>query len=279
MIRSITDPLSDLVAYFNFRRALSLIIIILIVGFTAWTIDYYTSYSRITRLEKTIGMLERIDALDRQGSLAPDIAELRGNILAEVVTLGPQEGGPSRFGFREEFANWFPQAWRKFLAGALPWFLISLTIILPGMSKVGLKDSLTGFLGFQFLTVFFGFAVTIIPPTSYWIVDYILIPWGILIVIGVIPISIAAVQGYKKVRESAQKRAIVNNLRQIAAAADQYFLENGVAEVQLADLVGPGKFISALISIDGESYDGLVVKQGKPIVVVRQSGESVVWQT
>jgi type IV pilus assembly protein PilA len=274
MPRSITDSLSDLVATFDFRRALSLISIILILGAATWTIDYYTNYSRISRLERTIGLLERIDALDRRGPLAPDMTEVRGKLVAEVAILSTREAKPFQFSVSDGFTNWFPLAWRKFISGALPWFLISLTTI-PGLIKPGSKNSWAGFLGLQFLTVFFGFAVTVIPPTGYWIIDYILIPWGLLFVIGVIPMSIAAVQGFKKVRETALQRAILNNLRQISAAADQYFLENGVNEVAVRDLVGPDKFIKSLTSVDGEKYDALIVKQGLPVEIVRSSGEVI----
>jgi len=91
--------------------------------------------------------------------------------------------------------------------------------------------------------------------------------------------SIGMAAGYKKVREASLQRAIMNNLRQISAAADQYFLEHGVAEVALIDLVGsePTKFIKSLIIVDGERYEGLIIRQGEPIAVYRRSGEPVIY--
>lgn len=56
-------------------------------------------------------------------------------------------------------------------------------------------------------------------------------------------------------------RAVLNNLRQIAAAADQYYLETGKTSVTLAELVGPEKYIKQLKPVDGESYEGLQLKQ------------------
>lgn len=277
MTKSITDPLSDLVATFNFRRALSLIAIILILGATAWTIDYYTNYSRLSRIEREVSLFERVDAIDRRGAIAKDLTEIRANLVGELTELSARQIKVSQIPSEGGFAAWFRRIWPKFVAGALPWFVISLTAI-PALFKKE-KNSWAGFVALQFLTLFFGFAVTVIPPTEYRVVDYVLIPWGLLFSIGVIPMSIGMAAGYKKVREASLQRAIMNNLRQISAAADQYFLEHGVAEVALIDLVGsePTKFIKSLIIVDGERYEGLIIRQGEPIAVYRRSGEPVIY--
>ena len=85
------------------------------------------------------------------------------------------------------------------------------------------------------------------------------------------------IPAFKKVRESSLERAILNNLRQISAAADMHFLENGVAHVSIAELVGPKKFIKALISVAGESYYDLTIHQGKPISVTTKEGKVVTY--
>src|SRR5687768_9546193 len=43
------------------------------------------------------------------------------------------------------------------------------------------------------------------------------------------------------------ERAIVNNLRRLAAAADQYYLENGKKSTNYDELVGPDKYVRRLI--------------------------------
>lgn len=71
-------------------------------------------------------------------------------------------------------------------------------------------------------------------------------------------------------------RAVLNNLRQIAAAADQYMLENGKPVGQIADLVGPSKYIKRLISVDGEDYARISPGDNKhPLSITTQSGVSV----
>lgn len=55
---------------------------------------------------------------------------------------------------------------------------------------------------------------------------------------------------------------VLNNLRQLSAAAEQYYLENGVATVSFAQLVGegPNHFIKKLEAVDGEDYTKLDLK-------------------
>jgi hypothetical protein len=68
------------------------------------------------------------------------------------------------------------------------------------------------------------------------------------------------------------KRALLNNLRQLAAAADQYYLENGKTTTTLDELVGETKYVKRLVAIDGEDYRQLVFAQGKPLTVTTASG-------
>jgi hypothetical protein len=77
-----------------------------------------------------------------------------------------------------------------------------------------------------------------------------------------------------RTREEIQK-AVLNNLRQISAAADQYYLEHGGNTVPLAELVGPTKYIKQLNPVDGESYAGMQLKSGVPVSVTTAQGISV----
>jgi LysM repeat protein len=56
---------------------------------------------------------------------------------------------------------------------------------------------------------------------------------------------------------------IQNNLRQIVAAADQYFLETGKERITIDELVGPEKYIKRLDSVSGEDYSALAVNRPK----------------
>ncbi|HVS52020.1 MAG TPA: pilus assembly protein, partial [Opitutaceae bacterium] len=48
--------------------------------------------------------------------------------------------------------------------------------------------------------------------------------------------------------------AVLNNMRQIAAAADQYYLENGVTTVALTSLIGPANYVKSLSTVAFEVY-------------------------
>ena len=78
----------------------------------------------------------------------------------------------------------------------------------------------------------------------------------IMIVVVIIGLLAAmAVPAFKKVRENSQNKSVVSNMRQIVAAADQYFLENGVTTATVStDLVGQGKYIKALNQVASETY-------------------------
>ena len=77
----------------------------------------------------------------------------------------------------------------------------------------------------------------------------------IMIVVVIIGLLAAmAIPAFQKVRQSSQDKAVLNNARQLAAAADQHFLENGVSTVAQASLVGPANYVKALNTVAGETY-------------------------
>ena len=275
MTQVVADAVTNLIASFNFRRALSLIVILLIVGTAAWTIDYYADFTRTSRLEKSTALLERLQLLEGK-TLSTELETVRLQIAKELADLTAPTVGATPEENPNAFKEWFGRHWKKFVAGALPWFLFSLFTI-PGALK-GENGSIAGFFAFQVLTVFFGVLVAVVPPVGNRFVDYLLVPGGLFIVVAVLPVAVGSVSAFKKVRDTAKQKAILNNLRMLSAAADQYFLENGVAEVSLDQLIGPTaeKYIKALIPIDGETYPQ-VIRQGDPIVATRPSGEKITY--
>jgi type IV pilus assembly protein PilA len=77
----------------------------------------------------------------------------------------------------------------------------------------------------------------------------------IMIVVVIIGLLAAmAIPAFQKVRQSSQDKAVLNNARQLAAAADQYFLENGVSTVGSASLVGATNYVKAINTVAGETY-------------------------
>jgi type IV pilus assembly protein PilA len=77
----------------------------------------------------------------------------------------------------------------------------------------------------------------------------------IMIVVVIIGLLAAmAIPAFQKVRQSSQDKAVLNNARQLSAAADQYFLENGVSTVDLANLVGATNYVKAVNTVASETY-------------------------
>jgi type IV pilus assembly protein PilA len=79
------------------------------------------------------------------------------------------------------------------------------------------------------------------------------------------------------IRTASQQKAILNNLRQLTAARDQFQLENGRPPASMDELVGETKYIRRLNPVDGESYAGLSLFAGSPLTVTTLNGVSVTY--
>ncbi len=89
----------------------------------------------------------------------------------------------------------------------------------------------------------------------------------IMIVVVIIGLLAAmAIPAFQKVRASSQDKAVLNNLRQLSSAADQYFLEKGVSSVASADLVGTNstQYIKQIQTVASETYTG-TLNQGSAV--------------
>ncbi len=84
-----------------------------------------------------------------------------------------------------------------------------------------------------------------------------------------------AIPAFQKVRQASQEKAVLNNLRQLAAAADQHYLEHGVTTATYNDLVGPGHYIKVINSVAGENYRTLRFRQGQTLRVQLPGGRTV----
>ncbi len=75
----------------------------------------------------------------------------------------------------------------------------------------------------------------------------------VVVIIGLL--AVMAIPAFQRVRATSQRNAVMNNLRQIANAADQYFLQEGVTTVTYAQLVGPTLSIKSLTPVAEEDYE------------------------
>lgn len=85
----------------------------------------------------------------------------------------------------------------------------------------------------------------------------------IMIVAAIIGLLAAlAIPAFNKSRQATRQKAITNNLRQLAAAAQQYMLAQGAGVVVYNDIVGTAtdKYIGGIATVAGEDYTGLVIQ-------------------
>ncbi len=101
----------------------------------------------------------------------------------------------------------------------------------------------------------------------------------IMIVVVIIGLLAAmAIPAFQKVRATSQEKAVTNNLRQFASAAQQYMLDEGVTSVGYSDIVGTGLHISTIEPVAGEDYTGITATQGDTqiaLTVPGMGGETV----
>ncbi len=90
-------------------------------------------------------------------------------------------------------------------------------------------------------------------------------------------VAAMAIPAFQKVRSSSQEKAIMNNLRQLSAAADQYYLEKGVTTVGYNALVGPEptKYIKRIQPVMGEDYRQLRFVSGQPLRLKLPNGKVI----
>jgi len=94
----------------------------------------------------------------------------------------------------------------------------------------------------------------------------------IMIVVVIIGLLAAmAIPAFQKVRSASQDKTVLNNARQLSAAADQYYLENGVSTVTIGNLIGSSNYVKALNLVANETYPQAFT-QGIAISIVGVAG-------
>jgi type IV pilus assembly protein PilA len=74
----------------------------------------------------------------------------------------------------------------------------------------------------------------------------------VVVIIGLL--AALALPQWQKVRTNSQDKGVFNNARQLAAAADQYFLESGSGSAAFSNLVGATNYVKVLTTVASETY-------------------------
>ena len=74
----------------------------------------------------------------------------------------------------------------------------------------------------------------------------------VVVIIGLL--ATMALPAWQKILAASQDKAVFNNVRQLAGAADQYFLESGANFAASSSLVGPANYVKVFNTVAQETY-------------------------
>ena len=98
----------------------------------------------------------------------------------------------------------------------------------------------------------------------------------VVVIIGLL--AVMAIPAFQQVRTNARGKTVLNNLRQIASAGQQYLLDKGVTTVSYSQLLNDKRFPS-ITPVAGEVYTSLNVAQGSTKLVATAAGNQRVVYT
>lgn len=93
----------------------------------------------------------------------------------------------------------------------------------------------------------------------------------VVVIIGII--AAIAVPAFNQARTQAQQNSIMENLRVISSAAQQYFITNGSATSVTTDDLTPSFLNQLPVSVAGESYSGMTINATDTSISVTPVGD------
>ncbi len=106
-------------------------------------------------------------------------------------------------------------------------------------------------------------------PSGFTLVEIMIV----VVIIGLL--AALAIPAFQKVRASSQDKAVLNNARQLSAAADQYYIENGVSTVAQTNLIGAANYIRVQNGVANETYPTFLTA-GITITITGVAGQRTV---
>lgn len=107
-------------------------------------------------------------------------------------------------------------------------------------------------------------------PRGFTLVEIMVV----VVLIGLL--AAMALPAFTRVTATSQDKAILNMARQLAAAADQYYLENGCSTVHTADLIGATSYIKALNRVTGHEQIPGYMTQGITLTIGNVAGQRTI---
>jgi type IV pilus assembly protein PilA len=107
------------------------------------------------------------------------------------------------------------------------------------------------------------------PAAAFTLVEIMVV----VVVIGLL--ASLAMPAFQKIRSASQDKAVLNNARQLAAAADQYMMETGRSSVLFTGIVGPTSYVKSFETVAGETYP-TGYTQGVPVTITGVAGQRTI---
>lgn len=253
------------------RKAIALIFTIALLLGGAFIYERFTANFRLAKLHKATEVLQELQKIGDPKALPEDLKltydeiarELKETVI-EIDSISSGNSQPSGDANKGKGASWL---W-KLLTGSAIWLFLGIFVVVGGKKD---KSTLQAFLGILVIGCFFGLINLLIPNFGPKWVNLVVMPLITFGLIAGVPMSISAVSTFQKVRTQSKRIAVTNNLRQIASAGQQYILEKGVKAVHYDELIP--EYFMPIKSVDGESYDSLVViEDGGSLSVTTRDG-------
>ncbi|WPJ98089.1 hypothetical protein SH580_10295 [Coraliomargarita algicola] len=249
------------------KKVIAFSLLLLVIFVAALAFEHLTGTWELRRLEKTTIILTELNKLGDPEVLPIHLRPIYNELTEALVTQVQEVQRPA-----VEKEAWQTHWLSKFAAGGSIWFLVAIAFVAFFPKKE--QGIFYAFVGLVMIGAFFGGINALIPTLYHPLVNLTLVPLLMFGATAGVPMSISALAAFRKVRETSIKKAILNNLRQLASAADQYFLEHGVTKVEASKLIGQNAYIKELKSVSDELYPEWI-EQGRDIIADLPGEESI----
>lgn len=252
------------------KKIAGFVLLLSVVLLIVWTVEKQSSWFALARLERGHRLLAEIAAVERAGPMEAETHEIHRQIKSQLRALLNTPSPPLTLtAYPAALGSSVKTRLAAFVAGALP-SLVALFLVMAGTKRGGRASA---FLGALALGALCGAANAILPPATNAWVGYVFRPLGIFMAVSVL---LPALFAFVSVRRTAIRKTILNNLRQLSAAFDQFTLEHGVSEARFGQIVGPSGYITKLQSVAGEDYSSVPLRSGAKVWSVRTAKGEVV---
>jgi len=101
----------------------------------------------------------------------------------------------------------------------------------------------------------------------------------VVVIIGLL--AAMAIPAFAKVRQQSRLKAVLNNVRQLANAAQSYMMEKSTTQAAYTDIVGTGtdNYLHAIHPVVDEVYTSLTIANGQSQVTLSSTSLGTVTYT